>query len=78
MWSREQGLNRFLLQVEGNPFMVVDFAGFWFGEPMAGQKVAPGPRRVEEERPRLGITRIWLVAQVTGERARLGMKGGVL
>ena len=78
MWAREQGLNRFLLQVEGNPFMVVDFAGFWFGEPRGRQKVAPGPRRVEEERPRLGITRIWLVAQATGERVRVGVKGGFL
>ena len=77
MWAREQGLNRFLLQVEGNPFMVIDFAGFWFGEPLGRQKVAPGSRRVEE-RPRLGITSMWLVAQVTGERARLGVKGGVL
>lgn len=58
--------------------MVVDFAGFWFGEPMGRQKVAPGSRRVEEERPRLGITSIWLIAQVTSEKARLGVKGGVL
>ena len=54
MWAREQGLNRFLLQVEGNPFMVVDFAEFWFGEPMGRQRWPQDPGELRRKDPDLG------------------------